>query len=127
MDVHVPETGDQELAAGIDYSRALRDRYFAIFPEISNLGAGDDNSHIGLRRTAGDIDDREAPQDQSFLFRTSFPAREEQGGEQEKKGNDFFHVKSIILTERPYLQAASRCSGLSSIRYSSRGLRASST
>src|SRR5262245_54425780 len=97
MDVHVPETGDQELAAGIDYSRAFRDRYFAIFPEISNLGVGDDNSHIRLRRTAGNIDDREAPQDQSFLFRISFPAREEQGGRQKKKGNDFFHFMSLIV------------------------------
>src|SRR6185503_17889426 len=96
MDVHVPETGDQELAAGIDYSSALRYRYFARFSEISDLVTGDDNGHIRLRRSAVNIDDREAHQDQSFLLSTSSPAREEQSGQQEKKGNDFCHVKSLI-------------------------------
>src|SRR5262245_56601976 len=92
MDVHGPETGDQELAAGIDYSPALRDRYFAGFSEISNVGAGDDNGHITLRRPAGNIDDREMGQDQRFLLRISSPASEEQGWSQEKKGIHSYHV-----------------------------------
>src|SRR5262249_56860339 len=92
MNVHVPETGDQELAAGIDYFPTLRDSYFASFSEISNVGAGDDNSHIRLRRPAGNIDDREVSQDESFLFRIRPPAGEEQGRQQEKRGNDFYHV-----------------------------------
>jgi len=74
--VHVPETGDQELAAGIDYSSALRYRYFAGFSEISDLVTGDDNSHIRLRRAAGNIDDREMSQDQSLLLSVSSPAHE---------------------------------------------------
>src|SRR5262245_9724427 len=104
MDVHVPETGDQELAAGIDYSPALRDRYFASLSEISNAGTGDDNSHIRLRRPAGNIDDREMSQDQSFLLRISSPAREEQGGRQEKKGSDFYHVRSLINGDKRILR-----------------------
>src|SRR5215813_8910408 len=100
MDVHVPKTGDQELAAGIDYSPALRDRYFASFSEISNVGAGDDNSHIGLRGPACNIDDREVSQDQGFLLRIRSPAGEEQGGQQEKKGDVFYHVNSLISGAR---------------------------
>jgi hypothetical protein len=97
MDVHVPEAGDQELAAGIDYSTTLRYRYFASFSEISDLVTGDDNSHIRLRWTAGNIDDREMSQDQSFLLSVNSPVHEWQGEQQEKKGNDFCHVKSLIL------------------------------
>jgi hypothetical protein len=60
------------------------------------LITGDDNSHIRLRRAAVNIDDREAHQDQSFLFSTSSPASEEQSRQQEKKGNDFCHIKFLI-------------------------------
>jgi hypothetical protein len=103
MDVHVPEAGDQELAAGVDYFPAFWDRYFASFSEISNAGAGDDNSHIRLRRPAGNIDDRDVSQDQSFLFRITSPTREEQGERQEKKGSDFYHVKSLISGDKRIL------------------------
>src|SRR5689334_2010667 len=96
MDVHVPEARDQELATGIDYSPVWWDRYFASFPEVSNVGAGDDNSHVTFRRPAANIYDREVSQDQCFLLRISSPVREEQYWQQEKKGNDFYHGKTVI-------------------------------
>ena len=56
--VHVPESGDEKFAAGIDDLRAGRD--FDFFPDGENASAGDDHGDVLKRLGRDEIDDRGA-------------------------------------------------------------------
>jgi hypothetical protein len=55
MDMHVPQTWNQELTARIYDLRVLRDFHLASLADICDAVADDNDGHIGLRLGTGHI------------------------------------------------------------------------
>lgn len=57
MHVHVPQTGNQELACGVQDLRALRYQDSARFPQRSNASFRNYHGHVRLSWRAGGVND----------------------------------------------------------------------
>src|SRR5215472_7742375 len=95
--MHVPETGNEELARRINFSGARRHGYLRGISHGGNVIAADDDGDIGPRRATGDVNQGQMSQNNRlWLMIAPVSGQKQERQKNWKEGDEFSQIGSSL-------------------------------